>query len=223
MFNVPFLGEGDTVAVYGEDRTIVAEDGYFVDDFGPLAIHIYVLDTNPPPAPVDAQYQIAASADDMDCNAWNGTTNGQYIHWPYGSDGRRTFLRWQLDIPAGSTINSAYVRVKANYNYSSSATVRLTAISSDDCPSFATLPYAWSITSAYADWELGTWTTNGWYDSPDLTAVVQEVLDRPGYEAGNYLGLRASYVSGAYRRVWTFDNAAADAPVLVVNYTPGGS
>ncbi|MBN2584649.1 MAG: DNRLRE domain-containing protein [Planctomycetes bacterium] len=222
-FNASFLEDGDTVVVYGEDRTIEAEDGYFVDDFGPLAIHIYVLDTNPPAEPVDVQYQIAASADDMDCNAWNGSTTGEYIHWPYGSDGRRAFLRWELDIPAGSTINSAYVQVKANQAYSTAGTVRLQAIDDDDCPAFtSSLPYAWSVDSNYVDWELGQWSADTWYDSPDLTDVVQAVVDMQGYGSGNYFGLRAAWVSGSFRRVWTYDHASTDAPVLVVNYTPGG-
>jgi hypothetical protein len=32
---------------------------------------------------------------------------------PYTSDARRTFLRWSVDIPAGTTITAAYAKFKA--------------------------------------------------------------------------------------------------------------
>jgi hypothetical protein len=219
-FAVSFLEDGDIVQVYGESRSIEAEDGYFVDEFAGLAVHIYVLDTNPPPEPVDVEYQIAASNDDMDCNAWNSTLNGTYVNVPYSSDGRRAFFRWQLDIPAGSTINSAHLEIKSNAAYSSATTMRLQAVASDSCPALTTLPYAWSVTSACADWTPTTWASGTWYESPDLTDVIQEVIDRPGYAENNYLGLRVSYVSGAYRRCLTYDSATTDGAVLVINYTP---
>ncbi len=221
-FNVSFLEDGDTVVVYGEDRTIEAEDGYFVDDFDSLAIHIYVLSTNPPAEPVDVEYQIAASGDDMYCSSWSTNYTGQTIFWPYNStDLQRAFMRWQLDIPAGATINSAHLEVKSYVaDYSTPTTVRLRSINSDDCPAFTPSPWYWGVSGNYVDWALGTWSMNTWYESPSLVELLQDFVDRPGYEAGSYFGLRASYASGTYRYIWSFDHAAADGAVLVVNYTP---
>jgi hypothetical protein len=40
---LPGLKEGTEITVYGENRTIKAEAGKWRDDFGPLAVHIYLL------------------------------------------------------------------------------------------------------------------------------------------------------------------------------------
>lgn len=42
-------------------------------------------------------------------------------------------------------------------------------------------------TTAGTDWDITTWTTSVDYTSPDLTAVVQEVVDRAGWALGNAL------------------------------------
>ena len=52
--------------------------------------------------------------------------------------------------------------------------------------------------------------------TPDLAVLVQEVIDRPGWAAGNSLAL---IVSGSGQRVAdSYEGGAAFAPVLVIEY-----
>lgn len=217
-FSVPGLANGTVIDVYGEGRTIVAGSGQFSDVFGELGVHIYII---PLAEPVDVAYQIEASEDDDSCNAWYNSPTSEFLSYPHSSDGRRAFMRWQLDIPAGSVINSAYIQVKAYAGASNDTTVRLQAIDSNSCPDFASaVAYNWAVTATLADWAMTPWITGSWYNSPDISDLVQEFVDRPGYQSGNYFGLRTSFVSGAYRRACTFDKSPDDGAVLVINYTP---
>lgn len=220
--NVQGLTAGTTVLRWtsdSEQTPIIAEDGYFQDTFDPLGERIYIVD----PAwslPVEAAHQIAASADDMECNQWDSSLATTYLNLPYSSDGRRAFMRWSIDIPAGATINSARMVVKSQSDYSADGSVSIQAIDSDNCPSFAAeVPYYWAAADPAVEWNLTPWKTGVWYASPDLASLVQKTIDRPGYSPGNYIGLRIRHASGGFRRVLSFDNSPDDGAYLIVNYT----
>ena len=50
--------------------------------------------------------------------------------------------------------------------------------------------------------------------SDDLTALIQEVVDRPGWAAGNSLSIIQSHDSGGQRHAHTYNGNAASAPML---------
>jgi len=79
------------------------------------------------------------------------------------------------------------------------------------------------VTAAYVDWATGAWSSGLWYDSADISSVVQEFIDRPGYMSGNYLGIRVHQESGAdYKRACSYDYTGnVSGPKLVVTYTTG--
>ena len=55
--------------------------------------------------------------------------------------------------------------------------------------------------------------------SPDISLIIQEIVDRPGWTSGNALVLIFEPNSGDNSRpAWTFDGSAADAAVLNVEY-----
>ena len=79
-------------------------------------------------------------------------------------------------------------------------------------------------TTAQATWSPIRWTTIGAagldQQSPNLSAIVQEIVNRGGWNAGNALVM---IVSGTGRRVAeSFEGGAALAPRLHVEYTTGG-
>jgi len=60
---------------------------------------------------------------------------------------------------------------------------------------------------------IGIWTLNNEYDSPDIKTVIQEIVNRDGWINGNNLTLfwddfddRSSHLSSCERRGWTFDS-----------------
>ena len=52
--------------------------------------------------------------------------------------------------------------------------------------------------------------------SPDLSAVIQEIVDRPGWESGN--GLVLIVTGSGYRQAYTYDGDRQKAPLLYVEY-----
>lgn len=86
-----------------------------------------------------------------------------------------------------------------------------------------------ATTSASVVWNIPNWPTGGVsavpQQTPDLSAVVQEIVDRPGWTTGNPLVIIFEPNGGdAERLAWSFDGSAGDAAVLAIEYTlcPGG-
>ncbi|MBN2584040.1 MAG: PKD domain-containing protein [Planctomycetes bacterium] len=173
---------------------------------------------------LEAQYQIAASADDTWCTSSDTYYANSTLYVPYVGTSRVTFLRWPITIPDGATILNATVQVKSTGGkadaYDSAA--RLQLVDSDSCPDFTSNPYAWTLTAGYVDWTIpGAWATDTWYMSGDISALVQEFIDRGGYSSGNYLGLRCAQVSGSYKTAYQWNSGShTDGAILTIKYLP---
>jgi hypothetical protein len=78
-------------------------------------------------------------------------------------------------------------------------------------------------TIATIDWQLlSGLAANSWYNSPDISSIIQEIVNLPTYAAGNDIGLfledlitRSSNIASFY----SFDGAPAKAMKLIINYT----
>ena len=60
-FTVDGLTSGEKIMVYGEPRHIISSDGYFEDQFAPIAVHIYIIGDNSPLPP--ARLKIIGSSE----------------------------------------------------------------------------------------------------------------------------------------------------------------
>ncbi len=81
-----------------------------------------------------------------------------------------------------------------------------------------------SLTDEVVYWDnLPTMVIFNWYHTPDLSLVIQEVIDRSDWSAGNALSLlirdHNSSVE-AFRKFWQYDYIPAYACSLIVYYTP---
>ncbi|HOI54868.1 MAG TPA: PKD domain-containing protein, partial [Phycisphaerae bacterium] len=172
-------------------------------------------------APTVVQYQVAASEDDT--YATSSTNNHAYttMIWPYTSDAWRSFMRWQLDIPAGATVLAAHVEICAHNTYSNAGTVQLQLLDYDSCPALNTAnPFAWAVAGDPVNWTLAPWTAGQWDASADIADIVQEFIGRGSYAPGNYLGLRSVSVPTSYSRwarTWNYAGNQSGAK-LVVTY-----
>jgi hypothetical protein len=109
-----------------------------------------------------------------------------------------------LAIPPAVTILSAHVEFTAKKNHSS-----LTISSRPK-------------TTASIPWMLEPWTENAVYSTPDLAALVQEIVDRQGWNSGSSLVI--TFSSGtAKREARAFDGDATRAPLLHVEHKIGGT
>lgn len=103
-------------------------------------------------------------------------------------------VRFQnVPVGQGATISSAYLRMRGDEIdlSSSQLNIYIAGEGSDNAPgysnsyfdisnrNFTTAQYTWPDGSI-PGWDIGTW-----YDLPDITPVVQEIVDRPGWASGN--------------------------------------
>ena len=99
-----------------------------------------------------------------------------------------------VDIPPNSVIHTAYLEVYPTsdqwinlaYDLAGEAADNSVPFSADDLPSKRTLTDA--VVQHQSDVQ---WLANRWYPLDDISAVVQEVIDRPGWQSGNSLSLIA--------------------------------
>ncbi|MBK8044070.1 MAG: T9SS type A sorting domain-containing protein [Haliscomenobacter sp.] len=99
-----------------------------------------------------------------------------------------------IDIPKGAVIDSAYVVVFSHEGKSKDDVAKITIVgdANDNAPTFTedSLIDKRAKTAASVLWEVKEeWKLWQPYRTPDLKAVVQEIIDRPGWTAGNALAL----------------------------------
>lgn len=148
----------------------------------------------PTPAPVteDGNWTVLASADDAYENdagvGFNSSGNDIWIESGGTAAGRiNSAMRMRnVDIPQGATINTATASIFSNQSGRFSVT-GIFAHDVDDSPSLSdvtTLPR----TTASSFWDSGN-VGVARITTSSITAVIQEIVDRPGWVSGNNLTL----------------------------------
>ena len=129
----------------------------------------------------------------------------------------------RIDVPRGATITKAWIQFTVDEPTSMDTTVGIRAIDQDDAPTFntATTISGRAKTSAGVTWSIPPWEKAG--DSgiaqrtPDLKAIVQEIIERPGWQRDNDISFVVSYGGG--KRVAHSRDAGEDiAPLLYVQF-----
>ncbi len=101
-----------------------------------------------------------------------------------------------LDIPPGSTIESAYVQFQVDEVGSGVISLTIEGEDTGNAPSFTTTTFnisSRSRTSASVIWDPEPWTSPGQagatQQTSDISSVIQEIIDNPGWSKGNALAL----------------------------------
>jgi hypothetical protein len=171
--------------------------------------------------------RVAASADDAE-EAQSGAVDLTSSDLELTEDGTRVQtigMRFALrSIPRGATIDHAWVQFQVDEATSAASSLTVRAQAADDAPPFTA---ASGNLSARPTGRSIAWTPPAWPSvgaagaaqrTPDLAGVLQEVVDRPGWDAGNAI---AVLVRGSgVRTAESFDGTSAAAPLLHVEYTP---
>lgn len=139
-------------------------------------------------------------------------------------------LRFQsVSIPPGATINSATIQFHVDeVEPNAAVTVTITGEDVDDAITFTSSNDNLSDrpeTSASVDWAIPHWPSvdaeGSDQETPDLSTIIQEIVNRPGWSSGNDLViLMKSYTGSGYRTAEAYDGDSGDAPLLEVTYTP---
>jgi hypothetical protein len=128
-----------------------------------------------------------------------------------------------VSLPAGATIVGAYVQFQADEVDSGPVNLVIAGQAADNPLSFSTASGNVSSrprTGATVAWAPSAWTAVGLrgtaQQTPDLSALVQEIVNRPGWSSGNALAFVVSG-SGA-RTAESYEGGAKKAPVLHIQY-----
>ncbi len=133
-------------------------------------------------------------------------------------------VRFRLDVPRGAEVSSAYIQFTADKNNQSDATsLNLAIHETDDAPDFSVEDVTSRTLSAPVAWSPPAWTTEGEQATPqrtpDLAALVQAVVNRSGWTAGNHVAF--ALTGSGKRSARALDVYPNEAAVLHVTYTGG--
>jgi uncharacterized repeat protein (TIGR02543 family) len=166
----------------------------------------------------------------------NSGTDKQYLQTfrIYGSEssGSRNYwgLRFQLiDVPKGASITSAKVTFHAMATNSDSSSMILSGQLSPNPTTFvASSSSTYNIssdttrpkTSASISWTIPAWTSGSNYDTPDLSTVVQEIVNQSGWVSGNSLVIIGKTTADVNKTATSYDgtNGSTLGPKLTVCY-----
>ncbi len=149
--------------------------------------------------------RVSGGSDDAD-QARSGSVRRTAREIKLGGDKGRTTagVRFSgLAIPRGATIRSATIQFRADKSERSSGTFTLRAQASDSASAFTSAAFDLSSrpkTTAAVSWSVPEWVGGAAgtkQRTPDLTTLLQEVVNRPGWASGNAL---AVLVSGTTQR-----------------------
>jgi Big-like domain-containing protein len=170
--------------------------------------------------------RIAASADDAEESATGsmsiGSTDLELV-FDLGTDQTVGMRFAGVAIPRGAAITNAYVQFQTDETGAAPTNLTIVGQATDNATPFTYLVAKIAPrprTAAAVAWAPPGWSipdeTGPAQRTPDLAAVLQEIVNRPGWASGNALAL---IITGTGKRVAkAFDGAAAGAPLLHVEF-----
>ena len=154
-----------------------------------------------------------------------------------GNDGTGScdggFIFSGINIPKGTRIISAKLLLTQAIQNNAFPNLMIKGFAEDDASAFqpdgSNRPSTRSKTTAQKDWFIGGyeagavvgehWSANSVYESPELKEIIQEIIDREGWEAANKLGLVLEdweSWSGNFKQPWDFIKNAGEFPALLI-------
>lgn len=133
-----------------------------------------------------------------------------------------------VPIPFEATITAATFSVRHYSSGSDSYSGKTLDVSAEDDDSPARPTWASDVidaplTEAKATWTLGSMVNGTWYESPDISAVIQELVDRDGWVSGNDINMflhNADDSAGDWNARWyAHDSGSGYEPKLEITYT----
>lgn len=163
--------------------------------------------------------RISASSDDMEEDQ-----NGAFDNNPPSTDlelvvdgaaVNKTGMRFQsISVPRYAVIKKAYVQFVAKGTSSGALTLTVKGEAADNPGTFLTTPAGSKVsgrtpTTASVSWSPGNWGTDKLAGpderTPDLSGIVQEIVNRSGWSSGNSMVILVTGTTGT-RRAYSWDN-----------------
>jgi len=178
-------------------------------------------------------YQVSAGADDGHASADNKLMGYTFLRVGYWNGEpppvTMSAMRFRdVNVPQGIFILDARLKFRAHSNPITGKSLYgvIHAEDADNPIGFSSRSITNIVkTTAEVNWDHSThWSTNSLYTSPDISAVVQKVIDRPGWHAGNAMVITYSNrkSDGEYRHFLSYEFPTEPphygAPILEITY-----
>ena len=168
---------------------------------------------------------ITQSTDDAEESSVDGTISLGSVDMDLGT--MRVGLRYNnITIPQGATITNAYLQFTANKNGSGNVSLRVRGNDVDNAVTFSSVNgdvfTNRARTTANVIWTPGNWSIGNSGQAqrtPDISSVVQEVIDRGGWQSGNSLALLITSTIGYDGNERSGDAFSGNPAQLHVEYT----
>jgi hypothetical protein len=174
------------------------------------------------------QERVSASADDAEQRADSSMyLNSSDLELVFDVSDQIIGMRFtSVGVPAGAIIVDAYVQFTVDEINTGPTQLTIEAEAADNASGYVYVNgdlSARARTFQSVSWAPSGWTTVGAagaaQQTPDLSAVIQEVVDRPGWQNGNALAL---IITGSGERTAeSYDGDPGKAPLLNITYTLG--
>lgn len=132
-----------------------------------------------------------------------------------------------VNISQGAKIISAHLKIRSYDSYLSNVVyATIEAVAADSAGPFGSFPDVGTVprTRASANWDhVEPWAKDTWYESPDIAAVIQEVINRNGWSvrSGSLAILYSTRIrEGGYRNFSSYERGRDYAPRLEIIYAP---
>ena len=207
-------------------RTVASEEG---SGISPQLVIVYDDTTATGCVKGELSYQVSAQKNNAEERSDGYESTGSELTFSSGANAYVGVIFNRVQIPNSATITDAYLEFTAYQNsVNDTASFRLQGANVDDVSSFnsyrrytlrnidKTVAVNWS--------GIPRWYKNSVYQSPSVTSIVQQIVDRGGWNPGNdmmFVMSNFSNVRGAY----SYNGQPSGAVRLVIEYegqaTPG--
>ncbi|MDZ7268026.1 MAG: discoidin domain-containing protein [candidate division KSB1 bacterium] len=128
-----------------------------------------------------------------------------------------------VQIASPGEIQNAHLEFTVDGTYTNPLTLRFYGEAADNAATFSasSTPADRPLTTQFVEWAITEeWQWDTRRDGPDITAILKEIVGRPGWQAGNALSIIVKNVSagGTHRRVYAYEReGSAKSAKLVIN------
>jgi uncharacterized protein YjiK len=172
-----------------------------------------------------AEVRVMASSDDAEESATGSVSlTSTDLELVYDGSNQTVGMRFNgVAVPQGAQILNAYVQFKVDEVNSEATSLTIRGQATDNAPTFVASNQNISSrprTTASVAWSPVPWTTVNEVgpneQTPSLVAVIQEIVNRPGWAGGNSLAI---IITGSgHRTARAYDGETTGAPLLHVEY-----
>jgi len=160
-----------------------------------------------------------------DGNMYLTSTDLELGYDNYAGDIQIIGLRFQdVEIPENAKITNAYVEFEADSEgWTGDVPLEIRGENSDNPGTFISTPYDVSSrpnTIASIPWTITQqWIINNKYPSPNISIIIQEIINRPEWHTGNSIVIKFYGTNTNRREAESYRGESTAAALLVVDYT----